>query len=147
MSTKTQLLGMFDEFVTEENKKTSEILMKLSNEIIKCRLDMNMTQSEFAKFLNYSQSMISKIESEEYNFTVEKLVNIFSKLDKNIEITVKPKVKHKCAVKNNLRTEYVVHYEFLTNVTSDIYRENKEVSITRKLNTIFCTESLETKYC
>ena len=147
MSAKTELLEMFDEFVTEEDKKTSDILMMLSNEIIKCRLDMNMTQKQFAEFLEYSQSMISKIESEEYNFTIGKLVNIFSKLEKDIEITVKSKIQPKL----NVQTQYKLDTFFDDHVSdiyrSKIYRENREITIARNLNNIICTESNKTRYC
>ena len=39
-----------------------------------------MTQKEFAKKLNVSQGMVSKWESEDYNFTIESLAQIAEKI-------------------------------------------------------------------
>ena len=49
-----------------------------------------MTQAEFAKFMGVSQGMISKWESEYYNFTIETLANICEKLDWDMNIELKP---------------------------------------------------------
>lgn len=141
MSAKNELLSMFDEFVTEEDKRTSEILMMLSNEIIRCRLDMSKTQKEFAEFLEYSQSMISKIESEEYNFTIGTLVNIFSKLGKKLEVSVKSKAQSE----NNVRTKYRLDSALFSYV-GDIYTDDKEKS-QAAIGDRFKGKSSETRYC
>ena len=62
MNTKNDLFDYFDQFLSEEDKITNDLLTKLSLEIVKCRLERQLTQKEFAKVLGVSQSMISKIE-------------------------------------------------------------------------------------
>ena len=49
------------------------------------RVDHNMTQKQFADFLDVSQAMVSKWESGEYNFSVKALSEISCKLDIPIE--------------------------------------------------------------
>lgn len=66
--------------------KTIVELAKISAQIERCRLEMGMTQQEFAKYMGVSQGMISKWESREYNFTIKTLNDICSKL--NLEFSV-----------------------------------------------------------
>lgn len=65
-------------------------LGKISARICACRLERNMTQREFAEYMGVSQGMISKWESEHYNFTVEMLAKICDKLGLQLEISLKP---------------------------------------------------------
>ena len=44
------------------------------------------------KKLNVSQGMVSKWESEDYNFTIESLAQIAEKLELNLEISLTRKV-------------------------------------------------------
>lgn len=82
-----------------QNAKTSKwISSKLSeNEFEECkkiaiiaarirlkRLEMNMSQKEFAKFMGVTQVMVSKWEHGEYNFTIKKLSEIEAKLGINL---------------------------------------------------------------
>ncbi len=62
------------------------IMARISAKIERRRLDMGLTQKEFAEFLGVSQSMISKWESREYNFTVKSLTEIGKML--NMECTM-----------------------------------------------------------
>ena len=52
--------------------KTIVELAKISAQIERCRLEMSMTQQEFAKFMGVTQGMVSKWESREYNFTIKR---------------------------------------------------------------------------
>lgn len=67
-----------------------EQLAKISAMIVKARIDRGMTQKEFAEMLGVSQSMVSKWESEDYNFTVEALAHICEKLGWDMNIELKP---------------------------------------------------------
>lgn len=60
----------------------SKISMKIFDE----RIARGMKQKEFAEYLDVSQSMISKLESGEYNPTVEQLYKIATKLDLKLRI-------------------------------------------------------------
>lgn len=48
--------------------KTIVELAKISARIERCRLEMKMTQKEFAEYMGVTQGMVSKWESREYNF-------------------------------------------------------------------------------
>ena len=88
MKKNDELLQLLDTYLTEEEIITSDILCMLSNRIIKYRLDHNMTQKQFAKYLNVGQSMISKIESENYNFSIAMIVKIFTRLGLKLEVNI-----------------------------------------------------------
>lgn len=71
-------LDFFDE-VDEKLKNEIEldsILVDLACEIINYRVENNLTQKDLAEKLEISQAMVSKIESGDYNPSVEFLFNI-----------------------------------------------------------------------
>ena len=69
------------EGLTDAEVKTIVELAKISARIERCRMEMGMTQLEFAKYMGVSQGMVSKWESREYNFTIRTLNEICQKLD------------------------------------------------------------------
>lgn len=66
--------------------KTIVELAKISARIERCRLDMGMTQQQFAEYMGVTQGMVSKWESREYNFTIRTLNEICRKI--NLELSV-----------------------------------------------------------
>ena len=81
------LLSMFEEHLSVADLTASRLLSGLSSTIVKNRIDMGITQKEFAEYMGVSQSMVSKWESADYNFSVKALAEIASKLD--LDITVR----------------------------------------------------------
>lgn len=69
---------------------TAEQQAKIAATIMQSRIDRQMNQKEFAEFMGVSQSMISKWESQDYNFTIESLAKICDKLNLELEIDMKP---------------------------------------------------------
>ena len=63
---------------------------KIATLIMKNRVDRQMNQKEFAEFMGVSQSMVSKWESEDYNFTIESLAKICDKLNLELDVEMKP---------------------------------------------------------
>ena len=63
------------------------ILVDIACKFINYRKDNNMSQKDLAKKLEISQAMVSKLESGEYNPTIEFLFNTCRKL--NLDITIK----------------------------------------------------------
>ncbi len=51
---------------------------------------MNMTQKEFAEYMDVSQGMVSKWESREYNFTIRSLNEICEKLHLSLNLDMQP---------------------------------------------------------
>ncbi len=80
--------NLFPELSNAE-KKTDYILADIATKIRNKRKELNMTQKEFAEYLNVTQGMISKYEGAEYNFSIESLVTLFDKL--NIVVNIKEK--------------------------------------------------------
>lgn len=72
--------------LTEAEIKSSLFKGAIAAEFIKQRKERKMTQKEFAELLDVTQGMISKWESLDYNITVSGLIEIFSKLDVDVDI-------------------------------------------------------------
>ena len=75
------------EGLSEAEVKTTVELAKISAQIERRRLDMHMSQKEFAEYMGVSQGIISKWESREYNFTIKSLNEICQKLDLKFNIS------------------------------------------------------------
>lgn len=65
-----------------------DILMDISFKLIDYRMENNITQKQLAESLLVSQAMVSKLESGEYNPTVELLFKIAKKLTWKFEIVL-----------------------------------------------------------
>lgn len=87
---KIKEIDLFED-LTKAEKLEADIMGSIAVAIIEKRLSMGMTQTEFAKFLGVSQSMVVKWESCEYNFTIRSLVKITSLLNLNLNLQVTPK--------------------------------------------------------
>ncbi len=84
---------MFDfisDHITKSDIYAASVLGKISAFIINSRMEKNMSQAEFAKLMDVSQGMISKWESAEYNFTVESIAQIVSKLNYSFDLQFMP---------------------------------------------------------
>ena len=66
--------------LSESEVKTTVELAKISAMIERRRIDMGLTQQEFAKYMGVTQGMVSKWESREYNFTIKSLNNICDRI-------------------------------------------------------------------
>lgn len=76
-----------DSFSATELKTIVE-LAKISALIERERLEMGMTQKEFAEYMGVSQGMVSKWESREYNFTIKTLNDICDKLNLDLYVNL-----------------------------------------------------------
>ena len=82
---------LIDKLVDNDLKQLFElddILVDISLKIINYRIDNNLSQKQLAKKLGISQSMVSKLESGEYNPTVEQLWKISKKLGWSFKVVV-----------------------------------------------------------
>ena len=80
----------------------AKLQAKIAIAITKKRLEYGMTQKEFAKKLNVSQGMVSKWESEDYNFTIESLAQIAEKLELSDQYRKIQRRESKCEWNGNI---------------------------------------------
>jgi len=78
---------------TKEMFELDDLLVDISLKIINYRIENEITQSQLAKILGISQSMVSKLESGEYNPTVEQLWKVSKKLGWTFELLLEEPVK------------------------------------------------------
>lgn len=73
----------------EESSKTDglyDIYYKISMAIFEYRMKHNLSQKKLAEKLSVTQAMISKLESGDYNYTVEQLWKVSQKLGFKLNI-------------------------------------------------------------
>ena len=85
------------EGISEAEIKSAVELAKISAKIERARLELGMTQKEFAKYMGVTQGMVSKWESREYNFTIKSLNEISHKLGLSLSVQIE---------KTNFKTNY-----------------------------------------
>ncbi|QSZ27780.1 helix-turn-helix transcriptional regulator [Aceticella autotrophica] len=71
---------------TKEKFELDDILYEISMKIYEFRIKNDLTQKQLAEKLEIKQSMVSKLESGQYNPTIEQLWKISKKLGWNFEI-------------------------------------------------------------
>lgn len=84
-----EILQLFESELSVADINASKYLGKISAAIVKKRIELNMTQKEFASHMSVSQGMVSKWESGDCNFTVKTLAEIAEKLDLSLYIGLK----------------------------------------------------------
>jgi DNA-binding XRE family transcriptional regulator len=71
------------------SEKLYDIYYKISTAIFKYRLNHNLSQKKLAEKLGVTQAMVSKLESGDYNYTIEQLWKISSKLGLQFDVIFK----------------------------------------------------------
>ena len=82
------LFSVFEQDISAADIIASKSLSKISATIVKQRISLGMTQKEFADYMGVSQGMVSKWESEDYNFTIKSLAEIAVKLNLDVDINL-----------------------------------------------------------
>lgn len=101
--------NLIDELADEQTKEGFElddILYNISMKIFDYRISKGWTQKLLAEKLGIKQSMVSKLESGEYNPTVEQLWKITKKLGWIFEITLKDKEELETNVWENINENF-----------------------------------------
>lgn len=70
------LLSAISQDLSAAEILSADVLSGLSVQITQNRIQRGMTQTQFAEFLGVSQTMVSKWESQDYNFSIETLCKI-----------------------------------------------------------------------
>lgn len=90
-----------------------DMLYTISTTILDSRIKQNKTQKEFGKLMNVSQTMVSKWESGDYNFTIKQLCDVFAKLGLTPELKIE---------NDNTNRKYVAKNSDIDD-TSNIFEE------------------------
>lgn len=85
MKTSSSLNELFSSVMSRAEMSANRQLALISAAIELWRVENNMTQKEFAKFMGVTQSMVSKWESGEYNFSVKILSEISDRMGISLE--------------------------------------------------------------
>lgn len=75
-----ELLHLLTDDIPADELEADIVLADIAGKLSAERIRRDMSQSEFAKLLGVNQSMVSKMESGDCNFTIRKLIQIAHKL-------------------------------------------------------------------
>lgn len=82
------LFALFADVLSPADVLSAKLMGQISSAITKERLDLNLTQKEFASHIDAAQSLVSRWERGDYNFSINKIAEIASKLDLDVNITM-----------------------------------------------------------
>lgn len=114
---------LFKDVVSPETVVSAAINSKIASDIIRVRLDRNMTQKEFANAIGVSQCLVSRWESGESNFTINTIAKIVAALDLDVSIAISDKAKSK---KNDDTNKKFMNKEFKGTVYKVSYSASKK---------------------
>lgn len=89
------LTALFENTLSPAAVLSSKLMAQVSAAITKERLKLHMTQTEFAQYISVTQSQISRWEHGDYNFSLEKIADIASRLNLDINISFVDMSVHK----------------------------------------------------
>lgn len=95
------IFAQFKDSINRADVISARLLSQISLYITKKRLELGLNQSQFAKKMDVSQSMVSKWESENYNYSIESLAKICDKLDLDIDISIQDRNESTSYIKSN----------------------------------------------
>lgn len=84
-------MAQLEDCLEDSDINFSDLSTQVSLKITDARLKLGMNQKQFAEYLGVSQSMISRWESETYNFTLKTICEILDKLDIKVSLLFAPK--------------------------------------------------------
>ena len=84
-----ELLTALSDDLSAEDLRLAAIASDLAVQLTAKRIELGLTQSEFADLLDKSQTTVSKWENADCNFQIKTLVEIAQKLDLPLTISFK----------------------------------------------------------
>ena len=110
--------------LSQEEKMEADWLADIAIQIHTRRLEMGMTQGEFAKFNNVTQTMVSKWESGDYNFTIQTLAKVFSRIGLSVTFDVGERKAAHVAVRAASEVKQISRWQTQTTSTSTWNRQS-----------------------
>lgn len=90
--TMDDLLEMFSDVLDPADVLTSKLMAQISSAITGERLRLQMSQEKFADHIGVAQSLVSRWEHGNYNFSIRKLSEIAVKLNLDVNLSINPHV-------------------------------------------------------
>ena len=87
------LFALFADTLSPADVLAAKLMGQVSSVITKERLNLNLTQKDFASYINATQSLVSRWEQGDYNFSINKIAEIASKLNLDVNITMEHPVQ------------------------------------------------------
>ena len=85
-TTNKNMFEFMSEYISKSDIYAAQTIAKISMFIFKRRKEMGLSQKAFAEMMDVTQSMVSKWESAEYNFTIESIAKISEKLNVSFDV-------------------------------------------------------------
>lgn len=99
-----EFFDMMESFIKKEDVIYSKTIALIVSSLIKERQRLRLNQSEFAKLLNVKQSVISRWEGGDSNFTIKTLSKIAASLNFDLYVNLIPHKDIEVEInKNNCR--------------------------------------------
>ena len=86
------LLEMFSDVLDPADVLTSKLMAQISSAITGERLRLRMSQEKFADHIGVAQSLVSRWEHGNYNFSIRKLSEIAVKLNLDVNLSINPHI-------------------------------------------------------
>ncbi|MCD8124710.1 MAG: helix-turn-helix domain-containing protein [Lachnospiraceae bacterium] len=83
------LFDLFADSISSADVLSAKLMAQVSNAITRERLLRDMSQTEFAESISVTQSMVSRWECGDYNFSLRKIAEVASKLNLNVDIDIR----------------------------------------------------------
>lgn len=117
LRTMSDLLELFEDSLKPSDLVEARAISHVTGTIIKERKRLGLDQKEFAEKLGVSQSLVSRWENGNSNFTIKSLAEIAAKLDMCLDIKIKRKIEivqiDKFEMNNYVKKEdYVPAYNY-----------------------------------
>ena len=113
------LFNMFSDVLNPEDVLTSKLIAQISSAITQERINLNMNQTEFADYIDASQSLVSRWEHGNYNFSLKKLAEIAVKLNLDVNINISKNVTESSHLQENKRNEKIIQLQKKTRPVFD----------------------------
>lgn len=82
------LLSLFSDALTPADVLSAKLIAQISGAITSERLKRNMSPKNFAEYIGTPQSLIVQFESGNYNFSIQEIAEIFTKLNLNANLNI-----------------------------------------------------------
>lgn len=102
-----KLIDTIEQNYSQEELAMAEKLSEIATMISSQRIEMKLTQTQFAEILGVSQEMVSKWEKGNYNFTIRQLVKICDRLKLNMDITFSSEKDYIASNKDQLEIKII----------------------------------------